>query len=268
LVDGFPQFPSTKAEIQHVSTRSQTQSEATQQAKEGKNGKEIDLQILAISENARQLLRVLRPFESRIAELEAGNTSLQVNSRQKDGLVKGLERKVLRLQQDSQDRITSLEDEIADLQEQGQKDHDFLEGIALAKVSLDNKNNKIEQLEAKLEGIKLETQEKDETIMALRSKVSRLQTTCLKAEDALARWALENGTLDVHQNYIPKAAYTSPDVDPRNRSHSLYWQVKITDLIGRKKSTSNSHVESSGKNALQPAATVSLHFFELETFRI
>jgi hypothetical protein len=91
----------------------------TQVPEDARKNEETNLHILAVAENARQLLKVLQPFEARIAELEVENTALQMDSRNKEAKLQGLERKILRLQQDSQDRIAALEDEIADLQEQG-----------------------------------------------------------------------------------------------------------------------------------------------------
>jgi hypothetical protein len=150
----------------------------TQVPEDARKNEETNLHILVVAENARQLLKVLQPFEARIAELEVENTALQMDSCNKEAKLQDLERKILRLQQDSQDRIAALEDEIADLQEQGQKDRDFLnEGIELAKISLDRKNDMLKQLGSELQGAKLESQEKDDIIMALRLETKEKDET-------------------------------------------------------------------------------------------
>ena len=253
-VDGFAQCPNTKAEVQQINGRYQAQPKATQQPKDAKNDEEIDLQILAVSENARQLLKVLQPFEARITELEAENTNLQMDSRQKEATLQDLGRKILRLQQDSQDRVTALEDEIAHLQEQGQKDTDFLnEGIELAKVSLDRKNAMLKQLEAELQGVmlesqkkddiiislRLETKEKDETISALRSEVSRFETARLKTEDALEWWKLENCNVEDQQNHLPKAPDSCREDNPRIQSDMAKGQDRFDSPTRLKKSASD-----------------------------
>jgi chromosome segregation ATPase len=227
-VGGFPQHPNTKVEAHQTNGRYQAQSEAARQSRDVKTDEETNLQTLAVSENARQLLKVLQPFEARITELEAEIHTLQMDSREKEATLQDLERKILRLQQDSQDRVTALEDEIADLQEQGQKDTDYLnEGIELARVSLDNKNAMPRQLEAELQSVKLDSQEKDdiimalsleskekdETISALKSEVSRLETARVKAEDELQWWKLENCNGRDQQNHIQDTPHSHQDVD-------------------------------------------------------
>jgi hypothetical protein len=52
--------------------------------------------------------------------------------------------------------------------------------------------------------LRLETKEKDETISALRSEVSRLEIARVKAEDELEWWKLENGTGDAEQNHFQR----------------------------------------------------------------
>jgi hypothetical protein len=146
LVNRFSQHPNKEAEVQQLNAH--YEASAPQQPKDAKNDEETNLHILAVSESARQLLKVLQPFDARITDLEAENTTLRMDSRNKEAMVQDLERKILRLQQDSQDRVTALEDEIADLQEQGQKDTDFLnEGIKLARVSINRKNAMLKQLD-------------------------------------------------------------------------------------------------------------------------
>jgi hypothetical protein len=242
LVNRFSQHPNTKAEVQQ--SNAHYEADATQQPKDAKND-ETNLHILAVSENARQLLKVLQPFDARITVLEAENTTLRMDSRNKEAMLQDLERKILRLQQDSQDRVTALEDEIADLQEQGQKDTDFLnEGIELARVSIERKNAMLKQLEAELQGFKLETKEKDETISALRSEVSQLEIARVKAEDELEWWKLENCTGDAEQNHLPKTPDSYREDDPRIQSDMTKGQDRIDSPTRLKKSPSNQRLYS------------------------
>jgi hypothetical protein len=257
--------------VQPLSSRYQAQLNPPQVPGDAKKDKETNLHILAVAENARQLLKVLQPFKARITELEVENTALQMDSHNKEAMLQGLERKILRLQQDSQDRVTALEDEIADLQEQGQKDTDFLnEGIELARVSIDRKNAMLRQLEAELQGFKLESQEKDEIIIAvrletkekdetisvLRSEVSRLETASVKAGDELAWWKLENCSGQDLQKQPPKTSHSYQEVDTKYQSHTPEWQIKINKLIGRKSLPLNPCAVMLSKHAFEPRSSL------------